>query len=97
MKLMSVEFLEDGKEKLVANFYDRETKKSKSVKFGVKDSFTYIEGASKKIRDAYRARHARDIINPDPTTKGNLSYYLTWGPTQMLGENISLYRKKFNV
>jgi len=95
MKLVKVEKSNDGKTKFIAHF-DENGKISK-VKFGIEGSNSYIDGADIKTRDAYRARHKRDIVNPDPTTKGNLSYWITWGDSQNIQENIKAYKKKFNV
>jgi hypothetical protein len=95
MKLLKVEPSNDGKTKLSATF--EENGKTKIVKFGIQGSNSYIDGASKEVREAYRKRHARDIINPDPTTKGNLSYWITWGESPSLAQNVKAYKQKFNV
>jgi hypothetical protein len=97
-KLESVEPSNDGKTKFVATFSNDENNKIKKVKFGIEGSFSYVDGASDKIREAYLARHLTDITgNKDPTSKGNLSYYITWVPFQKLSRNIELYKKRFNV
>lgn len=95
MKLVKVEPSTDGKTKLTATFEDNG--KTRTVKFGIKGSNSYIDGAEKEVRDAYRKRHAKDILNPDPTTKGNLSYWITWGESQSLAQNVKAYKQKFNV
>jgi hypothetical protein len=95
MRLVKVEPSNDGKTKLTATFED--DGKMKLVRFGIKDSNAYIDGASIEARNAYRARHARDILNQDPMTKGNLSYYLTWGDSRSLAQNVKAYKQKFNV
>ena len=101
LKLVKVEDTEDNsKYKLKATFKFQDSKgneKTKDVLFGVKNSFSYIDGADDKIRRAYLARHAKDIINQDPMTKGNLSYYITWGDSKSLNKNISDYKRRFNV
>jgi hypothetical protein len=96
MKLIKVEPSNDGKTKLTASFL-RDDGKTSTVKFGIHKSFSYIDGASKEIRDAYRARHRRDILNKNPTTKGNLSYYITWGESNDINKNIRDYKRMFNV
>jgi hypothetical protein len=95
LKLVKVEPSTDGKTKLTATFEDNG--KNRIVKFGIKGSNSYIDGAEKEVRDAYRKRHAKDILNPDPTTKGNLSYWITWGESQSLAQNVKAYKQKFNV
>jgi len=96
MKLLSVtETPSSSKQKLTATFdVDGKTRK---VSFGVKGSNSYIDGATDSVRDAYLKRHAKDIINKDPMTRGNLSYYITWGPSRSLNVNIAEYKKRFNV
>jgi hypothetical protein len=97
-KLESVDPANDGKYKFIATFSNDQNDRLKKVKFGIQGSFSYIDGASDKIREAYLARHIKDITgNRDPTSKGNLSYYITWGPFQKLSRNIELYKKRFNV
>jgi hypothetical protein len=96
MKLSKVENSNDGKTKFTATFVNDDGK-IKTVKFGIKGSNTYVDNAPIEVRDAYRARHARDIVNPDPTTKGNLSYWITWGDSKSLMQNIRAYKQKFNV
>ncbi len=96
MKLIKVEPSNDGKTKLTATFL-RDDGKTSKVKFGIYESFSYIDGASKEIRDAYRARHKRDILNKNPTTKGNLSYYITWGESNDINKNIRDYKRMFKV
>lgn len=97
MKLVKVERTpEDSRQKLIATFKDDEGK-IKTVSFGIKESLSYIDGASDKVREAYLARHQRDIINNDPTTKGNLSYYITWGDSRSLSKNVSAYKRRFGI
>ena len=97
MKLVKVEPTPPGsKQKLTATFKTDEGK-IKTVSFGVKNSFSYIDGASDEVRNAYLARHRMDINNPDPTTKGNLSYYITWGDSRDLAKNVASYRRRFGV
>lgn len=97
MKLIKVEQTpKDSKYKLKAVF-EKDNGKIKEILFGVKNSFSYIDGADETIRDNYLKRHAKDIINPDPTTKGNLSYYITWGPYQSLRKNVDEYKKRFKI
>lgn len=99
MKLLRVEKSPaiDNKHKFYAIFYD-EKGKTKTVKFGTKKGFTYVDGAGPEIRDQYRARHKADVKdNNDPMSKGNLSWFITWGESQDVDENIAAYRKRFNV
>jgi hypothetical protein len=98
MKLISVtrNTSKMNPEKFVAIF-EKDDGKKIIRKFGVRDSLSYIDGASEKIRDAYRSRHEKDIANPDPASRGNLSFFLSWGDSRNLETNIREYKKRFNV
>ena len=58
---------------------------------------TYIDHGDKKKRDAYRARHKRDLETKDFKRAGYLSYFLLWGDSPSLIKNIEDYKKKFNL
>lgn len=95
IKLVSVKPAEDGKHKFIATF-DVDGK-SRNVGFGVKGSFSYVDGADISVRNAYRARHSTEGVNPNPMAKGPLSYWITWGDSQNLLKNIAEYKKRYNV
>jgi len=99
MKLLKVikSPAKDNKYKFYAIFYD-ENNKTKTVKFGTKTGFTFVDGAPENVKTAYRARHKADVKdNNNPMSPGNLSWFITWGDSQDVDENIEAYRKKFNV
>jgi hypothetical protein len=58
---------------------------------------TYIDHGDKKKRDAYRARHKKDLDTKDFKRAGFLSYWLLWGNSTSLNKNIEDYKKKFNL
>tara|TARA_R100000278_G_scaffold119132_1_gene100326 strand:+ start:106 stop:417 length:312 start_codon:yes stop_codon:yes gene_type:complete len=58
---------------------------------------TYIDHGDKKKRDAYRARHKKDLDTKDFKRAGFLSYHLLWGDSTSLKQNIEDYKKKFNL
>jgi len=84
-------------------------KKIKKVGFGAKGyrDFTlmnqkgnkhYLESKAErdKVKNAYRARHQKDLLTKNPLRAGYLSYYLLWSkPT--LGASIADYKKKFRA
>jgi len=57
---------------------------TKTIHFGLKGSTTFIEGATKQKRAAYRARHSKIILKngkraiDTPYTPAFLSYHLLW-------------------
>lgn len=82
----------------------RENKKYKAVMdtgkeyhFGLKDSVTYIDGASKEKRDAFLARHMNNPLEkklienlvPSPAL---LSVYLLWN-TPSLEKNVKILNR----
>ena len=70
--------------------------KQKKVSFGSSQHDNYTIHKDKERRDRYRQRHKNDLINV-PTTPGALSWYLLWGDSTNLLENINKYKSKFGV
>jgi len=74
--------------------------KIKKYQFGQPDGTTYIDGASKQVRDNYRKRHLANkteyhrIANliPSPAL---FSYYILWGDTQDIIQNIKKLNSEF--
>ena len=77
-----------------SNCCDKEKKK---VHFGSKGMDDYTITKDKEQRDRYRTRHKKDLETKDPTRAGYLSYYLLWGDSTSLQENIKDYKKRFNL
>ena len=71
-------------------------KKEKTVSFGSAGMSDYTIHKDKARRELYRARHRNDNIN-DPMSPGALSWYLLWGDSTFIKENIKTYRNKFNI
>ena len=69
----------------------------KVTHFGQRGATTYIDGADKKTRAAFRARHKRDLDTKDFKRAGYLSMLLLWGEHTTLKKNIEAYKKKFNL
>jgi hypothetical protein len=96
MKLLKVEPATDGKHKLQALFL-LDDGKTHLTKFGLKGSHSRIDGADDDTRRRYLARHKGDIENTSPLTRGNLSYYITWGESKDIRRNIEDFKRKFRV
>lgn len=94
VKLEKIENSDRKGKRLVAIFSD-----GKKVHFGLKNpkKGTFIDHGDIKIRDAYRARHKKDLDTKDPTRAGYLSYYILWGDSKSLKENVKKYKKLFNM
>ncbi len=95
MKLIKLERSERKDKKWVAIFKDDD--KEKRVQFGSRGMDDYTIKKDKEQRDRYRTRHKKDLDTNDPTRAGYLSYYLLWGDSTSLGENIKSYKKRFNL
>ena len=71
--------------------------KKKKVHFGQENADDYTITKDKEQRDRYRTRHKKDLDTKDPTRAGYLSYYLLWGDSTSLQQNIKDYKKKYNL
>lgn len=47
-------------------------------------------------RANYRSRHSKDLKG-DPTKPGYLSYYILWGESTSIQENIRSYKSRFGL
>lgn len=71
--------------------------KEKKVSFGQRGADDYTITKDKEQRSRYRKRHEKDLKTNDPTRAGYLSYYLLWGDSTSLKENIKSYKKRFKL
>lgn len=96
MKLISIEPMTTGKHKYLATF-EKPNGTFKKTLFGASGYTDFIlSGGDTKKRDAYRARHAKDLKTNDPTRAGYLSYWVLWNlPT--LKASIADYKRRFNL
>lgn len=69
----------------------------KKVHFGQENADDYTITKDKEQRDRYRTRHKKDLDTKDPTRAGYLSYYILWGDSTSLQQNIKDYKKRFNL
>jgi len=79
----------------MAIFTDEKTGRKKTTHFGDAKLPHYTSGASKEQRTRYRARHKKDLQTNDPKRAGYLSYYILWGESKSLRENIKSYKRRF--
>jgi len=84
-----------GKDNM-AIFKDEKSGRTKTTHFGDASLAHYTSGATKEQRTRYRARHKKDLQTNDPTRAGYLSYYILWGESKSLRENVKSYKKRFN-
>ena len=76
--------------------FTKDDGKIKKTYFGSAGMDDYTITKDKEQRKRYRSRHAKDLDTKDPTRAGYLSFYLLWGDSTSLRENIKNYKKRFN-
>lgn len=79
----------------MAVFKDSKTGRTKTTHFGDSSMDHYNIHKNKQRKKNYRSRHAKDLNTNDPTAPGYLSYYLLWGDSTSLRENVAAYKKRF--
>jgi len=96
MKLVSVKPATNGKNKYTATFL-QDNGRTKTTHFGAKGMDDYTLTGDKDQRQRYRERHRKDLTTKDPSRAGFLSYYLLWGDSTSLQDNIRAFRSRFGV
>ena len=82
--------------KLQATF-TQDNGRTKTTHFGAKGMKDYTITGDKERRRLYRERHKKDLSTKDPSRAGYLSYYILWGESTSRQQNISTYKKRFNL
>lgn len=65
--------------------------------FGASGMLDYTISKDKERRRLFRIRHKKDLDTNDPTRAGYLSYFILWGPTTSIAENVRLYKSRFSL
>jgi len=95
MKLLKIGKSDKPDKKLMATF---ETDgRTKTTHFGSKGMDDYTITKDKEQRDRYRQRHKKDLDTKDPTRAGDLSWFILWGDSTKMKENIKTFKNKFNL
>jgi len=94
MTTMVVKKSDKAGKKYVAIF-TKENGRTKRTYFGASGMDDYTKTKDKEQRKRYRQRHKKDLTTGDPTRAGYLSYYILWGESSSVRENISTYKKRF--
>lgn len=69
---------------------------NKAVHFGATGYEDYTIHHDEERRANYRARHANDNLS-DPMSPGALSYWILWGDSTSLRENVKSYKAKYRI
>jgi hypothetical protein len=96
MVKMVVKKSDKPNKKLVAIF-TRDNGRTKTTHFGQATADDYTITKDKEQRKRYRSRHKKDLSTGDYTRAGFLSYYILWGDSTSRKENISSYKRRFNL
>ena len=96
MRLLKVEKSSRPEKKYMATF-ETDSGRTKTTHFGDSSATDYLLSKDKDRRERYRDRHKKDLQTNDPSRAGFLSYYLLWGDTTSLVQNIEIYKRKFNL
>ena len=70
---------------------------TKTTHFGSAGMDDYTIKKDKQQRKRYRDRHQKDLSTEDYMRAGFLSYYLLWGESTSMRENLKSYKKRFNL
>jgi len=85
----------EGKKLMAILTYD--DGRTKTVHFGQEGADDYTKTKDKEQRQRYLERHRKNENWNVPDTPGSLSKHILWGPTTSRQENITLFKKKFNL
>ena len=87
----------DKSDKKYMAIFTRENGRKKTTHFGSSGMNDYTITGDKERRRLYRQRHMKDLNTNDPTRAGYLSYYILWGDSKSIRENIKKYKTRFNL
>lgn len=88
--ITKLEKANDGVHKWRAIFND-----GKSTKFGADGMNDYTLTGDKEARRLFRIRHKKDLDTNDPQRAGYLSYYILWGESTSITQNVKSFNKMF--
>jgi len=77
--------------------FTRDNGRKKTQHFGQQGAPDYTLTGDKDRRKAYRDRHKKDLNTNDYTRAGYLSYYILWGNSKSIRQNIISYKNRFNL
>jgi hypothetical protein len=63
--------------------------------FGDPNYEDYTQHKDEKRRELYKQRHKKDLRTNNPRKAGFLSYYILWGESKSLEQNIRDYKMMF--
>lgn len=77
--------------------FETDSGRTRVTHFGAAGMDDYTKSHDKEQRNRYRTRHKKDLETGDPTRAGFLSYYILWGASTSLSENIASFKRRFHL
>ena len=99
MKLVEIKRSTSPGKKFMAVFRT-DAGRSRTIHFGASGMDDYTLTHDKAQRDHYRTRHAKDLQTSASRTgvsAGALSYYILWGDSTSMQQNILSYKRRFHL
>ena len=99
MKLLAIERSSMKGKKFMAVFRT-DAGRSRTIHFGASGMDDYTLTHDKAQRDRYRARHTKDLHTHaarSGVSPGALSYYILWGDSTSMHQNVLSYKRKFGL
>ena len=98
MKLLRIEKANPPKK--FKAIFSTDSGRTKTISFGSAGMDDYTLTHDKAQRDRYRTRHAKDLLTAASKTgvsAGALSYFVLWGESTNMSQNIASYRRRFGL
>jgi len=77
--------------------FETDSGRTRVTHFGAAGMDDYTKSHDKEQRNRYRTRHKKGLETGDPTRAGFLSYYILWGTSTSLSENIASFKRRFHL
>ena len=98
MKLLSI--IRAAYPKKYKAIFSTDSARTKTIQFGSAGMDDYTIKGDKEQRARYRVRHRKDLDTPAAKTgvsAGALSWYVLWGDSTSMSENIRYYKQHFGL
>jgi hypothetical protein len=96
MKLLHITASTRPDKKMMAKF-KTDAGRVRTVHFGARGMDDYTKTHDKEQRERYRARHKKDLETGDPSRAGFLAYWILWGDSVSVQDNIRAYKSRYNL
>lgn len=94
-KIVKIEPANNGRNKWTATFDTGKRTSFGAIGKDGRPMNDYTLTGDKEARERYRARHKKDLQTGDPTRAGFLSYYILWGDSTSINQNVKDFNRRF--